>query len=63
MVPIKDSKLRAYFKDVVLNAYLRDNINARELRSDGTYVRLKSQEGEKRFDSQLEFESPQPSFK
>ncbi|HEX6731610.1 MAG TPA: polyphosphate kinase 1 [Pyrinomonadaceae bacterium] len=63
MVPIKDPKLRSYLKDVVLNAYLKDNVNARELRSDGTYVRLKSQEGEKRFDSQLEFESPQPSFK
>lgn len=63
MVPIKDPKLRSYLKDVVLNAYLKDNVNARELRPDGTYVRLKSQEGEKRFDSQLEFESPQPSFK
>jgi polyphosphate kinase len=62
IVPIKDSKLRAYFKDVVLNAYLKDNVNTRELRSDGTYVRLRSQEGEKRFDSQLEFESPQASF-
>jgi polyphosphate kinase len=63
MVPIKDPKLRSYLKDVVLSAYLKDNVNARELSSDGTYVRLKSQEGEKRFDSQLEFESPQPSFK
>jgi polyphosphate kinase len=63
MVPVKDSKLRNYFKDVVLNAYLKDNVNARELRSDGTYVRLKSQEGEKRFDSQLEFEFPQATFK
>lgn len=63
MVPIKDPKLRSYLKDVVLNAYLKDNVNARELRPDGTYVRLKSQENEKRFDSQLEFESPQPSFK
>lgn len=62
IVPIKDSKLRAYFKDVILNAYLKDNVNTRELRSDGTYVRLKSQEGERRFDSQLEFESPQVSF-
>jgi polyphosphate kinase len=63
LVPIKDSKLRAYFKDVVLNAYLKDNVNARELRSDGTYLRLKSQEGDKRFDSQLDFEFSQASFK
>jgi polyphosphate kinase len=63
IVPIKDPKLRSYLKDVVLNAYLKDNVNARELHPDGTYVRLKSQESEKRFDSQLEFESPQHSFK
>ena len=57
MVPIKEGKLRAYFKDVVLNAYLKDNMNARELRPDGTYVRVRALEGERRFDAQLEFES------
>jgi polyphosphate kinase len=40
-----------------LKTYLRDNVNARELRSDGTYCRVKSQDGEKKCDSQLEFES------
>jgi polyphosphate kinase len=61
LAPIKDPKLRSYLKDVVLGAYLRDNVNARELRSDGTYVRVKSHEGEKRYDAQLEFESVQSS--
>ena len=32
IVPIKDSRLRDYLKDVVLDAYLNDNINAREAR-------------------------------
>src|SRR4030095_15753148 len=61
LAPIKDSKLRTYLKDVVLNAYLRDNVNARELRPDGTYVRIKCQDGEKKCDSQMEFESAQAS--
>ena len=56
LVPIKDPRLRSFLKDNVLNAYLKDNVNARELKPDGTYVRIKPTEGEKRFDSQLEFE-------
>jgi polyphosphate kinase len=56
LVPIKNPSLRSHLKDVVLSAYLRDNVNARELRPDGTYVRVKCLESEKRCDSQLEFE-------
>ena len=56
LVPIKDARLRQFLKDTVLTGYLKDNVNARELRSDGTYVRVKPSEGEKRFDAQLEFE-------
>jgi polyphosphate kinase len=54
-VPIKDARLKNFLKDTILAGYLRDNTNARELRSDGTYVRVKVGDGEKRFDSQLEF--------
>lgn len=57
LTPIKDATLRAVLKDTVLGSYLRDNVNARELRADGTYVRLKVADGEKKFDSQLEFEA------
>ena len=57
LVPIKDPRLRQFLRDTVLNAYLKDNVNARELRDDGTYVRVKQLEGEKRFDAQLEFEN------
>jgi polyphosphate kinase len=56
LVPIKDARLRQYLKETVLTVYLKDNVNARELRSDGTYVRVKASDGEKRLDSQLEFE-------
>ena len=59
IVPIKDSKLRTYLKDVVLGNYLKDNVNARELRPDGTYIRVRSLDTEKKLDSQLEFQSPQ----
>jgi polyphosphate kinase len=56
LVPIKDPQVRQFLKDTVLSVYLKDNVNARELRPDGTYVRIKPAEGEKRIDSQLEFE-------
>lgn len=56
LVPIKDVRLRQFLKETVLTGYLKDNVNARELRADGTYVRVKPTEGEKRFDAQLEFE-------
>ncbi len=56
LVPIKDPRLKQFLYETVLNGYLRDNVNARELRPDGTYVRVKPGEGEKRFDSQMDFE-------
>jgi polyphosphate kinase len=57
-VPIQDSRLKTFLKDKILAAYLKDNVNARELHSDGTYVRAKVADGDKRFDCQLEFEQP-----
>jgi polyphosphate kinase len=57
MVPIKNERIKKYLKETVLAAYLKDTVNARELRADGSYVRVKPREGEKRFDCQLEFES------
>ena len=50
------TRLRQYLKEIVLASYLKDNVNARELRPDGSYVRVKPSEGDKRFDSQAEFE-------
>ena len=58
LVPIKDPQLKTHLK-TVLSGYLKDNVNARKLRCDGKYERLKVPEGQKRFDSQLELESAQ----
>jgi polyphosphate kinase len=56
VVPIKDPRLRDHLKNV-LNIYLKDNVNARQLQPDGTYVRAKGSDSEKRCDSQLELGS------
>jgi polyphosphate kinase len=40
LFPIKDAKLLRHLRDDVLELYLRDNTQARELRPDGTYVRI-----------------------
>ena len=56
IAPVLDPNLRRYLKDVLLAAYLRDNVRARVLRPDGTYVRLKPAPGEEAFDSQMHFE-------
>ena len=61
LTPIKDATLRTVLKDTVLAYYLKDNVNARELRADGTYVRVKPVDGERRFDAQLEFETVEVS--
>ncbi len=56
LVPIKDQRIKQFLKDTVLAFYLKDTVNARELQTDGSYVRVRPTEGEKRFDSQLELE-------
>ena len=57
LTPIKDPTLKTVLKDTILSFYLKDNVNARELHPDGTYVRVKPLDGDKKFDAQLEFES------
>ncbi|MDT7603595.1 MAG: polyphosphate kinase [Acidobacteriota bacterium] len=56
IAPVRDAGLRRYLKDVVLDAYLRDNTKARELQPDGSYVRVRPAPGEEPFDSQMHFE-------
>jgi polyphosphate kinase len=56
IAPVLDPKIKRYLKDVVLDAYLRDNTKARQLRPDGTYVRIPRAPGEEDFNSQLFFE-------
>ena len=52
LTPILDSEIKTFLKDVYLHAYLRDNVNARALRADGTYRKLP---GTEPFDAQMFF--------
>ncbi|PYS77467.1 MAG: polyphosphate kinase 1, partial [Acidobacteria bacterium] len=54
--PISDPGFRKYLKQEVLDAYLRDNVNARVLLPDGFHERVQSGPAEERFDSQIYFE-------
>ncbi len=54
IVPILDAEIRRYFKETFLNAYLRDDVNARVLRPDGSYRRVTASSTHP-FDSQMYF--------
>ena len=56
VTPIHDPDLKRYLKDVILAAYLKDNVKARRLLSDGTYERIKPGPGEEKFEVQMYFE-------
>ncbi|MEO6334588.1 MAG: RNA degradosome polyphosphate kinase, partial [Pyrinomonadaceae bacterium] len=51
-VPILAPELKSFLKNVYLDAYLRDNVNARTLRPDGTYRKVAGGEA---FDAQMFF--------
>ncbi len=59
VAPVTDPSLRHYLKDVLLAAYLRDNVKARELQPDGTYAQVLREAGEEAFNSQAFFVSHQ----
>jgi polyphosphate kinase len=50
ITPVCSVELRRHLREVVLDSYLKDTVNARELRPDGSYVMVKSAKGEKPFD-------------
>jgi polyphosphate kinase len=52
VTPVADPSLKHYLKDVLLAAYLRDNVKARKLMPDGSYARFPQEPDEARFDSQ-----------
>lgn len=54
--PLHDAQLRRHLRDEVLEAYLRDTVNARELQADGSYRRVRLAAGQEPFDSQMHFE-------
>ena len=55
VTPISDPALKHYLKNVLLTAYLRDNVKARELQADGSYAEVPRASGEKPFTSQTFF--------
>ena len=61
VVPVLDPQLKKYLKDTVLAAYLRDNVKARVMNSDGLYELPPMAPGEEPFNSQMFFEGPNSS--
>ena len=61
VAPVVDAQAKTYLKDTVLAAYLRDNVKARVMNSDGSYVQPPMEPGEEPFNSQLFFEGPNSS--
>jgi polyphosphate kinase len=61
LFPIEDPRLRKYLRDGILKVQLRDNVRARELRTDGSYVRLRPKDGEPAVDSQSLHEADERS--
>jgi polyphosphate kinase len=59
VTPINDPDLKTYLKEELLEAYLRDDVNARELRPDGSYVKVSVPPGEVPFASQTFFLKPE----
>jgi polyphosphate kinase len=55
VVPISDPGSKHYLRDVLLAAYLRDNVKVRQLQPDGSYSVVMRDLGEKPFDSQTFF--------
>jgi polyphosphate kinase len=61
VTPVMDPQSKSYLKDTVLAAYLRDNVKARVMNSDGGYEHPAMAPGEEPFNSQLFFEGPNSS--
>jgi polyphosphate kinase len=61
VTPVLDPQSKSYLKDTVLAAYLRDNVKARVMNSEGTYEMPPMAPDEEPFNSQLFFEGPNSS--
>ncbi len=62
MFPIEAAPLRKQILNELLPTFLRDNVRARRLQSDGTYTRVKPKRGETLFRSQQELLAPDASL-
>ena len=54
LFPIEDRRLVRHLRDRVLDLYLHDNVKAREMQVDGTYVRKTPSAGEQAVNAQEE---------
>ena len=52
LFPVENPTLIRQIAEQVLAVYLADNVKARQMQADGTYLRVKSQEGAESMDSQ-----------
>jgi glycosyltransferase involved in cell wall biosynthesis len=52
LFPVEDSQLIRHLVQKVLGVYLADNVKARQMQADGSFVRVAPREGEKLMDSQ-----------
>ena len=55
VAPVDSPELIDHLRDVVLDAYLRDTVNARELHADGLYRQVEPRDGNAPFDAQMFF--------
>jgi polyphosphate kinase len=55
LFPVQDDKIRKALVEKILANHLKDNVKARMLRPDGTYVKVRPKKGEATFDSQKHF--------
>lgn len=60
LVPMLDPEIRDYLRDSVLGTYLKDEINAYSLHTDGSYQKLAAR-GNGGFDAQAHFVGRQPA--
>ncbi|HPS77273.1 MAG TPA: hypothetical protein PLS53_03860, partial [Thermoanaerobaculaceae bacterium] len=61
LFPVQSPKLIRHLRDDILGTYLADNVRARRMQPDGTYVRIKPKPGEPAIDSQVTLMRVRPS--
>jgi polyphosphate kinase len=54
VTPVADPESKRFLSDILLGAYLRDNVKARQLQPDGRYIPIPS-DGRPKFDAQAHF--------
>lgn len=55
LYPLEDQKLIRQVRDDILHTYLSDRVKAREMKADGSYIRMSPKQSEKRIHAQGEF--------